>query len=94
MYIKHPFTDVTKMGKRRKKWKFLRDAWIVGNTYMSGLPYAPQLFDADMTEYVPSICGDHHCNYVYSISSIQALPRIEKEGAPHVEGKTVIHVIG
>ena len=41
MYIKHPFTDVTKMGKRRKKWEFLRDAWIVGNTQeMSGLPRA------------------------------------------------------
>ena len=28
---------------------------IVGNTYMSGLPYAPQIFDADMTEYLPFV---------------------------------------
>ena len=55
--------------------------------------WTAKIFDADMIEYVPSICGDHHCNN-NSISSIQALPRIEKEGAPHVEGKTVIHVIG
>ena len=29
--------------------------WIVGNTEMSGLPYAPQIFDADMTEYLPFV---------------------------------------
>ena len=63
--------------------------WIVGNTEMSGL----QIFDADMTR-VSSICGNHHCNNINYISSLQALPRIEKDGVVEDAGKTVIYVIG